>query len=454
MITLTLRIDNHATLENGGPVSLVLSGEGAQVGRKAGNDWVLPDPSRHISGHHFDVSYENGNYVLTDVSSNGTFLHGERYRIEGGHVIADSERFTVGHYIIVAHLQTAEAPVPPPQPPVEQPVAPAPYAVPPAAPAAMMDEFDDVWGDIGTPARDTGSLQSAPNLQQAQPYPHAVVQAPGGPSARVTGAPQLTSPPVFGTPDRATSAGQLSTPPAFGAPPPLQGQVPPAPGIAPASPAPEPAPAFGAPPQPYADPAPQQHPPIAPDGGDLFMRGFLEGAGLTDPTAVQIPPEVLGRMLGATVRVATNEVMQMLKDRAAVKLFVSNEDRTMRVATGNNPMKFMLDPDQAFETLFLKPRDGYQTGPDGFENALGDIRRHQSAVIAALQPALAELLEGLSPPEIEADISGGLMGGGARKSWEEFEKRWERRALEGENGMLDAFIKSFSRHYANALQKL
>ncbi|MGR3467475.1 MAG: type VI secretion system-associated FHA domain protein, partial [Shimia sp.] len=104
MDILTLRIENHKTLETGGPVQITLHGKGAQVGRKSGNDWVLPDPSRHISGHHLDVSYEGGRYVLTDVSSNGTFLQGERYRLSGPHPIAHGDRFTVGRYILRAEI--------------------------------------------------------------------------------------------------------------------------------------------------------------------------------------------------------------------------------------------------------------------------------------------------------------------------------------------------------------
>lgn len=441
MMTLTLRIDNFATLENGGPVSLVLSGEGAQVGRKAGNDWVLPDPSRHISGHHFDISFEGGSYVLTDVSSNGTFLHGERYRIDGRHTIADGERFTVGHYIIMAQLQEAAIAAAPPQP-----VAPPSVSQPPFATAPAVDEFDDVWGDIGGSSSDPNAVQPAPSVPQ---HPLPGVQAPGGGTGQaVTGAPQLTSPPVFGAGDFAAPHAQLPPSPHFGV---VQAQPAPAPFP------PPPPPEYGAQaPQQQAQPAPEpMHAnPQALGDDTAFMRGFLEGAGLSDPAAVQIPPEVLGRMLGAAVRVTTAEVMQMLDDRKSLKLFVAKQDTTMLIATGNNPLKFMRDTDEAFEALFLKPRDGYQTGPDGFKNALSDVRRHQSAVIAALQPALADLLEGLSPDEIEKDVSGGMLGGGARKSWEEFEKRWEKRALEGENGMLDAFIRSFSRHYANALQKL
>ncbi|WP_415919124.1 type VI secretion system-associated FHA domain protein TagH [Tateyamaria sp. SN6-1] len=497
MTTLTLRIENHATLDNGGPVSLTLDGKGAQIGRKAGNDWVLPDPSRHISGHHFDINFEGGQYMLTDVSSNGTFLHGERYRIDGTHQIADGDRFTVGHYIICAQI-SAEAPVAvtdPPAPAMPEPAPvppafaqtpePAPAAPEPAPTPAPMDEFDDVWGDIGGGDSGGGGLQAPPGAQALTPDPSAGVQAPtpyspdaqgaGGAAAqqpdfsRVTAAPGVapTTPPQFAIP----GSGSISQPPAFGnaapepqpVPEPIPAPPPPMP-AAPVAPAPVPAEPIGsegfgigqpAAPVPAYPPAAGAAPQGAASGGaDAFLRAFMEGAGITDTAQLQMPPEQLGRILGQVARVGTNELMRMLQDRAAVKLFVSNEDRTMRVATGNNPMKFMIDSDQAFEALFLKPRDGYLTGADGFENALSDIRRHQAAVIAALQPALAEMLGGLSPDDIEKDTGGGIMGGGARKAWDEFTKRWEARAAQGENGMLDAFIKAFSRHYADALRKM
>ena len=486
MTTLTLRIENHATLDNGGPVSLTLTDKGAQIGRKAGNDWVLPDASRHISGHHFDITFKGGEFFLTDVSSNGTFLHGERYRIDGTHQIADGDRFTVGHYILCAQL-TADAPAavtdppaaptpePAPVPPAfAQPPEPAPAPAAPAAPAPA-DEFDDVWGDVGG---DSGSgLQAPPSAQTMSPTtgvqaPTPYTQEGGAPMAqqpdfsRMTAAPGVapTTPPQFAIP----GSGSISTPPAFGNPaqqpapePQAAAPQPPAPVAPPPMPAPEPIPSegfgIGQPAAPAAQPAYPQAmapPPGAGAGGDAFLRAFMEGAGITDTSQLQIPPEQLGRILGQVARTGTNELMRMLQDRAAVKLFVSNEDRTMRVATGNNPMKFMIDTDQAFEALFLKPRDGYLTGADGFENALSDIRRHQAAVIAALQPALAEMLGGLAPDDIEGDIGGGIMGGGARKAWDEFTKRWEARAAQGENGMLDAFIKAFSRHYADALRKM
>ena len=203
------------------------------------------------------------------------------------------------------------------------------------------------------------------------------------------------------------------------------------------------------PPEPVVEPEPA---PVTPAPNEL-LEGFFEGAGIDDPDMLTIPLHELGVMLGRCARLGTQEMMQMLQDRAAVKLFVAQEDRTMRIASGNNPMKFMVESDDAFNALFVQPRDGYQTGPDGFDNALSDIRQHQQAMMAAIQPALADMLEGLAPTEISEDVGGGggVMGSGSRKSWEEYTKRWESRAAQGENGMLDAFIDAFSRRYNQAL---
>jgi type VI secretion system FHA domain protein len=213
-------------------------------------------------------------------------------------------------------------------------------------------------------------------------------------------------------------------------------------------------------------PAPAQNPtpaaasavaPVAPSSApaepDAFLRGFLKGAGIKNPDDLEIPLEELGEMLGQCARTGTEEIRQMLEDRAAVKYLVSQEDRTMQVSTGNNPMKFMPDVQQAFETMFVNPRSGYLTGADGFENALTDIRLHQAALMAAVQPALSDMLDGLAPSEIEQDTAGARLGGSARKYWDEYAKRWNSRAAQGENGMLDAFLGALARRYAEALDK-
>ena len=74
------------------------------------------------------------------------------------------------------------------------------------------------------------------------------------------------------------------------------------------------------------------------------------------------------------------------------------------------------------------------------------------AVFAALQPALAEVLRGLAPDDIEGreSTSGNLLGSGKGKHWDTFVKRWDEKAKQGDHGMLDAFLLAFSRAYTEA----
>ena len=59
-MTLTLQIENFSVLDDGGPVNVTVAESGLQAGRNAGMGWVLPDASRHISGHHFDIYFQHG----------------------------------------------------------------------------------------------------------------------------------------------------------------------------------------------------------------------------------------------------------------------------------------------------------------------------------------------------------------------------------------------------------
>jgi type VI secretion system protein ImpI len=192
-----------------------------------------------------------------------------------------------------------------------------------------------------------------------------------------------------------------------------------------------------------------------------LLHAFCEGAGL-EPDAVK-PEAAIGlmHMLGRCTRIATEEMMLMLKSRADVKHFTRGGVRTMLSANANNPMKFMPDSQQALELMFVSPRDGFMTGADSFDDALKDIRIHQEAVFRALQPALAEAFAGLSPEEIEqacettgGNLLSGMVGGHAgAKQWATYVERWDDKAQAGENGVLDAFLQAFAKAYAEASKR-
>ena len=385
-MSLTLQIENFHELDDGGPVSVLVPEGGLQIGRRPGMGWVLPDASRYISGHHFDVSFDGKTWWLRDVSTNGTFLQGHRHRLDGSHPLSHGDRFQVGQYLIVAIFDRPQN---------------AGFISPGSLPEHRVDRVveevisDDPWA--------IGGQSAAPPVN---PFPVET-------QAR--------------QPDFADDFIDFpkDTPPAAVAQP-AQGR--------------QPNTAASAPPvTPLAMPQP-----------DLFLSAFCEGAGLDQEATAQVDPEILGRALGETLRVVTGQVMMSLQDRAAARHFTRGGERTMRGAADNNPLKFLPDGHQAMDALFLRPRAGFLTGAAGYEEALGDLRRHQGALFAALQPALLELLQDFDPDKIEAGSkAAGLVGNKKAKAWEEFVSRWDAKTA-SENGILDEFIRLFAQAYRKA----
>lgn len=78
---------------------------GGLIGRSEDCDWYLPDPQRVLSNQHARISYSDGDYFITDLSSNGIQLDGgqrlakgEPWRIQHG------QTFTLGSFALGARL--------------------------------------------------------------------------------------------------------------------------------------------------------------------------------------------------------------------------------------------------------------------------------------------------------------------------------------------------------------
>ena len=427
-MTLTLQIENYEVLEDGGPVQFTTNQGGFQAGRGPGMDWVLPDPSRHISGHHFEISYADGAYWLTDVSTNGTFLQGQRYRLDGPHKLVNGERFQVGHYIIAVHLGVA-------------PPAPAPAPAPQMS--AAYEDNDNPW-DIGGLAATPIDPLPRPNTHLREDFADDFIANPMPVTPSPPPAPQPSSP-------QEPQPAAMPVPPVSAPmPPPVpQPQIPPQE----TAPAPQ---AFA--PQPVAPPPASPAP--ADDKGPVtaadvdFFKAFCEGAGLSHDAYSDVNPDELARELGKSLRRTTEEIMLLLKNRASAKQFTKGTERTMRQATDNNPLKFLPDADQALEAMFLKHRAGFLKGAEGLEEALKDIRLHQAAVFAAIQPALTRLLKDLEPEEILDTAGSGILKRGARsKAWETYVERWDAKTHPHENGILDEFLSHFAQAYSDMTKK-
>jgi type VI secretion system protein ImpI len=135
---LTLAIENHDRLPDAGPLSVTVSGRrGIDIGRDQHLDWTLPDPSRFISGKHCEIRVGVGEYLLYDVSTNGTFVNGSENRVQSPYRLHSGDRLTIGQYIVAVTVDE------------EVPTQAAPRGI-----MSRPTSYDELWkpdGDIAPP---------------------------------------------------------------------------------------------------------------------------------------------------------------------------------------------------------------------------------------------------------------------------------------------------------------
>lgn len=85
--------------------------QGGTIGRSSDNDWVIEDTECFISSQHSQISFEHGQYYITDLSTNGTFSNGSAEPIGKGNTIKlnDGDKFSLGDYEFLASTWQAEA---------------------------------------------------------------------------------------------------------------------------------------------------------------------------------------------------------------------------------------------------------------------------------------------------------------------------------------------------------
>lgn len=70
------------------------------IGRGDENTWVLDDPERYLSTTHCRISVENGQFYITDSSTNGTFYNGSPNPMGKGakQAVQNNDTFIIGDY--------------------------------------------------------------------------------------------------------------------------------------------------------------------------------------------------------------------------------------------------------------------------------------------------------------------------------------------------------------------
>ncbi len=106
-MTLTLSIRPPGIAGTPPPPPLTLDRRGAVIGRAAECDLVLPDPRNTISRRHCQIDWQPVGYVLTDTSTSGTTVNGQR--LATPRTLAAGDVIGVGPYQLSVALGVAPA---------------------------------------------------------------------------------------------------------------------------------------------------------------------------------------------------------------------------------------------------------------------------------------------------------------------------------------------------------
>ena len=249
----------------------------------------------------------------------------------------------------------------------------------------------------------------------------------------------------------ALQPGSVIPPPAHApaAPPPARFSTTPLPTSATAEPLPDDATAAPLPTSAPAASLPDRAP-AAPLGVDL-PAAFLRGAGL-EKVRLDDPAATMER-LGAAFRAFVSGLRQALIARGAIK-GEFRIPRTMIQRTGNNPLKFSADDDDALVAL-IGDRRTDMGAADAVGEALRDIRLHELATIRAMQSAVRALLAELDPSKLRHAAEHGSLNLFAvqkkANTWDAYEVLYARTFEAVSDNFDSVFGKAFAQAYERAM---
>lgn len=423
---MTLKLVMIRCPDNVAPERREVRGGEFSIGRGKDNQWVVADPDRHLSKKHCQFVYGIGEWELHDFSTNGTFLNQASEPIGKGasQKLRHGDRVKFGLYEIEVIIDEEEAV------------------------ARERDSFLSPRSDV-RPYQDA-RLPSSPSM----------LDAPNAPILPADFDPLAANPEPFQGPTDSDHAPALQS--AFRPPGPVAiipddwdvdlpaaNARPPQAERTPESAAPVPARSERRPPAPAAAPA------AGATSDGAVVEAFLRGAALSDVTLAD--PEKTLERIGAALRAGVSGLRQTLMARSSIKDEFRIE-RTMVMPSGNNPLKFSLDDDDALATLLGIGRRGSMPADAAIAEAFDDLRMHELATISAMQAAVRVLLAQFDPEIIERKAGGGgLQIHPAQKkarAWDAFGQLHKSVTQALSDDFDSVFGKAFARAYEQAIEKL
>lgn len=469
----------------------IFTEQGGTIGRGHGNTWTLEDPEKFISTKHSQITFENGYYYLSDLSTNGTFFNGSREPIGSGNrvVLKDGDRFTLGDYEFLVSMRSGGQDM---AAAFNDPFGPGTFAGSGPSTTAL-----DEGAFLG------GGRQDDPFAGSSGGFVPSIVPSlsPGlpetDPLAALDRANRINAP--FHTVDTQSPAAGVQRDDADV----LQHAVKWPSAIPENWDADEASSNDFKPQRKIEIPATRTADSQALGGIQLLeqKRAELEqenkkllahivvlkhqlkeqekkpaGSGSGQRTATAVDGtlvEAMGlskwnlseqkkaeisQIVGELMRETMSGLMEALSFRKKIK-----EEFRINVTTiqpvENNPLKFSANIEDALENMFIKDNKAYQKPLDAVREGFYGISEHQLAVLAGIQAAFRGMLERLDPASLEQRFekyrkAGVIKVGQKSKNWDSYKEFHQDLVNNMDNSFQHLFGYDFVQAYEEQLQKL
>jgi type VI secretion system FHA domain protein len=465
-VALTLRVTSFHNQALGAQGIKTFGAAGGTIGRNQGNDWVLPDPERFVSGSHAMILCRNGVYYVQDLSTNGTFLNGSPQPIGNRReqALSEGDLLTIGEYQIAVSIDNAITGPTGFNTRAAQGVGhsgPAVATGPTGPPrgfdlqdlggptsADPLDFFADKSQPQARPITDPGVLPDHSPALDHSFQPPAFEHTPSGQFAAGGVIPEDWDKTGYG--GRGTQAPRQAA--AFANPP---GAAPPAFGV-------PPAPAYpGAPPLGGFAAAPGAAPQPPPSGEQSGgVAALLMAAGLDAASAHAIAGTPgLATMLGTLFGVVVQGMLEVLKARAEIKSQFRVAVTSMRPVE-NNPLKFSANVAQALQNLLAPPNQAYLGPVEAVTEGFDDIKAHQIAMMAGIRAAFDSMLKRFDPEELAERFEKRMKRGallalpGKGRYWDQYRDLYEELTQDADLNFQRLFGEKFAQAYEEQMRRL
>ena len=175
-----------------------------------------------------------------------------------------------------------------------------------------------------------------------------------------------------------------------------------------------------------------------------FINNGLDASLLDDPNLVDQSLALLPFVLEG--------ILATLRSRAEIKNELRASQTIIQQAE-NNPLKFSINLQDAFQNLLVNQRPGFLSPEESIKQAFQDLTQHEAALIMGIQTGLNAMLEKISPDAIETKIENletkkNIFGKiSSAKKWDYYKETYQHITENSSNSFIDMFGDDFVKGY-------